>query len=172
MKTIWNWSENSTTILKRSPIISQSLAEHCDYHRRLRNDHLLSAQRIGCDMQKVTSAPGFMVAISSAFPGGWRRSSCCGLRRSRFPADRTRRRKGGPYLEPRDHENFHFTRNIATRLKKGRFRFRLCAASHGGQWAGRLSELENNPLAVTQDLSINSEYWAWAVNAQTAKTIC
>ncbi len=36
---------------------------------------------------------------------------------------------------------------------------------------GRLL-IENNPLAVADDLSIDSAYWQWAVRSRPAKTIC
>ncbi len=36
---------------------------------------------------------------------------------------------------------------------------------------GRLM-IEQNPLAVADDLSIDSEYWQWAVKTRPKKTIC
>ena len=80
--------------------------------------------------------------------------------------------KGWPFFEPRDHENFHFCQEDCRDWFKKRtvpdFDYALHLAAVVG---GRLL-IENNPLAVAQDLSIDSEYWAWAVNAQPAKTIC
>ncbi len=80
--------------------------------------------------------------------------------------------KGWPLFEPRDYQNFEFFKEDCRawfRQDRGRqydYAFHL-AAMVGGRMM-----IEHNPLAVAQDLSIDAEYWAWAVKAKPKKTVC
>ncbi|MFN2507164.1 MAG: NAD-dependent epimerase/dehydratase family protein [Chthoniobacterales bacterium] len=77
-----------------------------------------------------------------------------------------------PLYEPRDYKNFHFhgedCRHYFKRVADKDFDIAFHLAAVVG---GRLV-IEQNPLAVAEDLSIDSEFWAWAVRAEPKRTIC
>jgi nucleoside-diphosphate-sugar epimerase len=77
-----------------------------------------------------------------------------------------------PLFEPRDHKNFHFYREDCREWFKKRLDRDIDYALHLAAMVGGRLMIEHNPLAVAQDLSIDAEYWAWAVKAQPGKTIC
>jgi nucleoside-diphosphate-sugar epimerase len=77
-----------------------------------------------------------------------------------------------PLFSPYDYQNFHFyyedCRNYFHRVKDDDFDYAFhLAAVVGGRWM-----IENRPLAVADDLSIDSQYWQWAVETMPQKTIC
>ena len=80
--------------------------------------------------------------------------------------------RGWPLFDPRDYERFHFheedCRAFFNRCNDGDFTEVYHLAAVVG---GRLV-IENNPLAVADDLSIDAEYWQWAARTNPAKTIC
>ena len=39
------------------------------------------------------------------------------------------------------------------------------------QWFGR-EIIENNPLIVSEDLSIDSHFWKWCITSRPGKVIC
>jgi GDP-L-fucose synthase len=80
--------------------------------------------------------------------------------------------RGWPLFAPRDYSTFHyynedcrrwFTRNHATDFDY---------AIHLAAMVGGRAMIENKPLAVADDLSIDAEYWQWAERARPAKTLC
>lgn len=77
-----------------------------------------------------------------------------------------------PFFNPKDFKNFQFhqedCRQFFKRVQDTDFDYAFHLAAMVG---GRLM-IENNPLAVADDLSIDSEYWQWAVKAHPKKTIC
>jgi GDP-L-fucose synthase len=77
-----------------------------------------------------------------------------------------------PLYEPRDYDNFRFhaedCRDYFKRVVDTDFDIAFHLAAVVG---GRLV-IEQNPLAVAEDLSIDSEFWAWAVKAEPKRTIC
>ncbi len=77
-----------------------------------------------------------------------------------------------PLFNPYDYKNFKFykedCRQFFKRVQDTDFDYCFHLAAMVG---GRLM-IENNPLAVADDLSIDSEYWQWAVKAKPQKTIC
>lgn len=79
---------------------------------------------------------------------------------------------GWPLFEPRDIRGFHFhkedCRSWFQRVKDTDFDYAFHLAAMVG---GRLM-IENNPLAVADDLSIDAAYWQWAKVAKPAKTLC
>jgi GDP-L-fucose synthase len=79
---------------------------------------------------------------------------------------------GWPLFDPRDFDRFHFyeedCRDFFKRVKDDDFDYALHLAAIVG---GRLV-IENNPLAVADDLSIDAQYWQWATEAKPAKTVC
>lgn len=77
-----------------------------------------------------------------------------------------------PLYDPRDYNNFHwyhqdcrefFARSADTDFD---YCFHLAAMVGGRQM------IENNPLVVAEDLSIDSEYWCWAKRTRPGKTAC
>jgi nucleoside-diphosphate-sugar epimerase len=79
---------------------------------------------------------------------------------------------GWPLFEPRDWLNFKFhqqdCREYFNRVEDTEFDYALHLAAMVG---GRLL-IENNPLIVADDLSIDAAYWQWAKKAMPAKTVC
>lgn len=80
--------------------------------------------------------------------------------------------KGWSLLNPLDYSNFHFyyedCRTYFKRVLDDDFDycFHLAAIVGGRQM------IEKNPIAVAEDLSIDSAYWQWAVETKPKKTIC
>lgn len=81
-------------------------------------------------------------------------------------------KKGWPLFEPREFKSFHFYREDC----RGYFQRVLDTdfdyAFHLAAMVGGREMIENNPLAVAEDLSIDSTYWSWAVKTKPGKTIC
>lgn len=79
--------------------------------------------------------------------------------------------QGWPLFEPRDYPNFHFhhedCRSWFARSRGERFDYALHLAAMVG---GRMM-IEHNPLAVSDDLSIDSAYWQWARESRPGKTV-
>ena len=79
--------------------------------------------------------------------------------------------KHWPLSQPLEYENFHFysedCRAWFKRVQDTDFDY----AFHLAAMVGGRAMIENNPLAVADDLSIDAEYWQWAVKAKPAKTI-
>ena len=81
-------------------------------------------------------------------------------------------RSGWPLFNPCDYQSFHFFRKDCREFFLERpdddFDYALHLAAIVG---GRLM-IEYNPLAVAEDLAIDSAYWQWAVKAKPKKTVC
>ena len=79
---------------------------------------------------------------------------------------------GWPIFDPRDCKNFHFYREDCRawfrRVTDTDFDYAFHLAAMVG---GRLM-IENNPLAVADDLSIDAAYWQWAKLAHPRKNVC
>ncbi|HEY4312072.1 MAG TPA: NAD-dependent epimerase/dehydratase family protein [Pirellulales bacterium] len=80
--------------------------------------------------------------------------------------------KGWPLFDPRDYRNFHFhqedCRSWFQRVADTDFDYAFHLAAMVG---GRLM-IENNPLAVADDLAIDAQYWQWAKRARPRKNVC
>ncbi len=76
-----------------------------------------------------------------------------------------------PLFNPLDFDNFHFynedCRSFFTRVSDTDFDY----AFHLAAMVGGREVIENNPLAVADDLSIDSAYWQWAVKTNPAKSV-
>ncbi len=76
-----------------------------------------------------------------------------------------------PLFHPLEYDDFHFysedCRAWFKRVQDTDFDY----AFHLAAMVGGRAMIENNPLAVADDLSIDAEYWQWAVKANPAKTI-
>lgn len=79
---------------------------------------------------------------------------------------------GWPLFDPRDYPNFHFYQEDCRawfgRVKDTDFDYAFHLAAMVG---GRLM-IENNPLALADDLAIDAAYWGWAMQARPRKTAC
>jgi GDP-L-fucose synthase len=80
--------------------------------------------------------------------------------------------KGWPLFDPRDYPRFHFHKEDCRawfgRVKDTDFDYGFHLAAMVG---GRLM-IENNPLAVADDLAIDAAYWGWARETRPRKTAC
>ncbi len=80
--------------------------------------------------------------------------------------------RGWPLFEPRDFSNFRFyredCRDYFREVRETDFDYAL----HLAAMVGGRAMIENNPIAVADDLSIDAAYWQWAKAAQPKKTIC
>ena len=79
---------------------------------------------------------------------------------------------GWPLFDPRGHDRFHFHREDCRayfdRTDDDDFDY----AFHLAAIVGGRAVIENNPLAVADDLSIDAQYWQWAARTRPGKTIC
>lgn len=78
---------------------------------------------------------------------------------------------GWPLFDPRDYRNFHFHRQDCRDWFRLRQDDDFDYALHLAAMVGGRAMIENNPLAVADDLSIDAEYWQWARRARPRKTI-
>lgn len=79
--------------------------------------------------------------------------------------------RGWPLYDPNDYPNFHFykedCREFFGRVDDDDFECVL----HLAAMVGGREMIENNPLAVADDLSIDSAYWKWAKKTRPRKTV-
>lgn len=79
--------------------------------------------------------------------------------------------RGWPLFDPREYKNFHFHREDCrdwfARVQDTDFDYAFHLAAMVG---GRLM-IENNPLAVADDLAIDAQYWQWAKRARPKKSV-
>lgn len=79
---------------------------------------------------------------------------------------------GWPLFEPRDYARFEFINQDCREYFAANQTARFDLALHLAAMVGGREMIENNPLAVAEDLAIDSMYWSWAVRARPDKTIC
>lgn len=77
-----------------------------------------------------------------------------------------------PLFTPMDYDNFHFYQQDCREWFEQRADDDFDYAYHLAAMVGGRAMIENNPLAVADDLSIDAEYWQWAKKARPAKTAC
>jgi GDP-L-fucose synthase len=79
---------------------------------------------------------------------------------------------GWPLYNPLDYSNFHFyyedCRNYFERILDDDYDY----CFHLAAMVGGREMIENNPLAVADDLSIDASYWQWAVKTRPGKSVC
>jgi len=78
---------------------------------------------------------------------------------------------GWPLFEPRDFSNFHWTELDCRHYFKENINEHFDLVFHLAAIVGGRLTIENNPLAVAEDLSIDSEMWKWATTAKPGKVI-
>ncbi|MEM1043693.1 MAG: NAD-dependent epimerase/dehydratase family protein [Bacteroidota bacterium] len=79
---------------------------------------------------------------------------------------------GWPLFEPRDHDGFHFYEEDCRLFFRHRPGEAFDTVFHLAAIVGGRLVIENNPLAVADDLSIDAEYWQWAAKARPGRTAC
>ena len=79
---------------------------------------------------------------------------------------------GWPLFAPRDFDNFHFSRQDCRQWFREHDDDDFDYVFHLAAMVGGREMIENHPLAVADDLSIDAEYWQWAKRNRPAKTAC
>jgi nucleoside-diphosphate-sugar epimerase len=79
--------------------------------------------------------------------------------------------RGWPLFNPRDFAGFRFYHEDCRRWFETHHEGDFDYCLHLAAVVGGRQMIENCPLAVADDLSIDSAYWQWAVKAQPAKTL-
>lgn len=79
---------------------------------------------------------------------------------------------GWPFFKPFDFKNFHFYNLDCREFFKTSGDTDFDHAFHLAAMVGGRLMIENNPLAVADDLSIDAEYWQWAVKTKPKKNVC
>jgi len=77
-----------------------------------------------------------------------------------------------PLFDPREYDNFHFYRQDCREWFRAHVDDDFDYAFHLAAMVGGRAMIENRPLAVADDLSIDAEYWQWAEKTKPAKTVC
>jgi GDP-L-fucose synthase len=80
--------------------------------------------------------------------------------------------KGWPLFAPRDYRDFTFVRQDCREWFREHAGDEFDYALHLAAMVGGRAMIENRPLAVADDLSIDAEFWQWAEKAQPTKTLC
>jgi len=80
--------------------------------------------------------------------------------------------KGWPLFDPRGSKDFHFYYEDCREWFKRHLDTDFDYSLHLAAVVGGRMMIENNPLAVADDLSIDAEYWQWAARTHPKKTIC
>jgi GDP-L-fucose synthase len=77
-----------------------------------------------------------------------------------------------PLFDPRDYERFTFEKVDCRDWFKAHPDSHFDYVVHLAAMVGGRAMIENNPLAVADDLSIDAEYWQWAERARPERTLC
>ncbi len=80
--------------------------------------------------------------------------------------------KGWPIFEPRDYSNFIFYKQDCREWFEENKVTDFDYVYHLAAMVGGRLMIENNPLAVADDLSIDASYWQWAKETKPQKTAC
>ncbi len=76
-----------------------------------------------------------------------------------------------PLFNPLDFKTFHFYRQDCRDWFRENCAADFDYAFHLAAMVGGREMIENNPLAVADDLSIDAQYWQWAVKTRPAKNV-
>jgi len=76
-----------------------------------------------------------------------------------------------PLFQPLEFNNFYFYRQDCRDWFEENCNTDFDYAFHLAAMVGGREMIENNPLAVADDLSIDAQYWQWAVKARPAKNV-
>lgn len=78
---------------------------------------------------------------------------------------------GWPLFEPRDFAGFHFHAQDCRAYFRQNPSASFDYVFHLAAIVGGRMVIEHNPLAVADDLSIDAQYWQWAVKAKPGKSV-
>lgn len=76
-----------------------------------------------------------------------------------------------PLFNPNDYDNFHFYHMDCRDWFKLNMHKEFDYTFHLAAMVGGRAMIENNPLAVADDLAIDASYWQWACSAKPAKSV-
>lgn len=79
--------------------------------------------------------------------------------------------EGWPLFEPRDFSSFYFYRQDCRQWFRERRDTDFDYCFHLAAIVGGRMMIENNPLAVSDDLSIDAAYWQWAAAVKARKSV-
>jgi GDP-L-fucose synthase len=79
---------------------------------------------------------------------------------------------GWPVFKPFDYPNFRFYREDCRQWFRQHGDDDFDYVLHLAAMVGGRAMIENKPLAVADDLSIDAEYWQWAERTRPVKTVC
>ncbi len=77
-----------------------------------------------------------------------------------------------PLFSPLEYSNFHYYRKDCREWFREHSDTDFTYVVHLAAMVGGRAMIENRPLAVADDLSIDAEYWQWAERARPQKTLC
>tara|TARA_B100000989_G_scaffold125526_1_gene93050 strand:+ start:9420 stop:10403 length:984 start_codon:yes stop_codon:yes gene_type:complete len=80
-------------------------------------------------------------------------------------------KKSWPLFNPYDYKNFKFSKIDCSEWFKKNKKKKFDYVFHLAAIVGGREMIENNPLAVAQDLNIDSKFWEWCVAAKPKKTV-
>jgi GDP-L-fucose synthase len=80
-------------------------------------------------------------------------------------------KKSWPLYNPYDYNNFEFIKIDCVEWFKKNKNKEFDYVIHLAAIVGGREMIENNPLAVAQDLTIDSKFWEWCVSARPKKTL-
>ena len=80
-------------------------------------------------------------------------------------------KNGWPLFNPFDFKNFNFIKMDCTNWFKKNKNKKFDYVLHLAAIVGGRETIENNPLAVAQDLTIDSKFWEWTISAKPKKTL-
>lgn len=78
---------------------------------------------------------------------------------------------GWPLFDPSDHDAFHFYHQDCRDFFRAHPDTFFDYAFHLAAIVGGRLVIEQNPLAVADDLAIDAQYWQWAVKAKPGKSV-
>lgn len=79
---------------------------------------------------------------------------------------------GWPLFSPLEYKNFEYFKMDCREFFSKRNDTDFDIVIHLAAMVGGREMIENNPLAVAEDLAIDSMYWSWATKARPKKSIC
>ena len=80
--------------------------------------------------------------------------------------------KGWPLYDPRDYDNFKFYKNDCRNWFKENNEKKYDYVFHLAAMVGGREIIENDPLVVSEDLSIDSHFWQWCSKSRPGKIVC
>ena len=81
-------------------------------------------------------------------------------------------KNGWPLYNPKDYNNFEFYKEDCREWFKKNNNKKFDYVFHLAAMVGGREIIENNPLTVAEDLSIDSHFWQWCSKSKPIKIIC